>query len=471
MKKNKIITITILLIIGFIVRLYGINNPVADWHSWRQADTASVTRNFINDGINLLHPTFHDFSNIPSGKDNPQGWRMVEFPIYNAITATIYKNINFLNLTPEVVGRLINIIFSLSSAILIYFIIFDLTNSFLPSLLGLTIFLFLPFNIFYSRTILPEPTGVFFMLLSLYLFPKKIILSSIPFAISLLIKPYIALLLFPPFCFHIFNLFKNKFNKKLFLKFFIFGIIGFIPFALWRLWIKQYPEGIPASNWLFNGGNMRFRPVWFRWLFYERISKLILSVFGLVPFVVGFAYNHKKIQFFSFSLFLGIILYFSIIARGNIQHDYYQVLIVPFISIITGFGLYYISTSVFKPKVLGILISLILFISTIVFSFYEIKGYYQINNPAIINAGQKASEILPKNAVVIAPYNGDTAFLYQTQRSGWPIEIYDIENIKKQHSNNPFYLISVNFDNYTNNMSDEYKTIFKNDQFIILDLN
>ena len=41
---------------GFVVRLYKINNPIADWHSWRQADTSAVTRNYVKYGINLFFP-------------------------------------------------------------------------------------------------------------------------------------------------------------------------------------------------------------------------------------------------------------------------------------------------------------------------------------------------------------------------------------------------------------------------------
>jgi hypothetical protein len=75
-----------LLVGAFLVRLYGITNPLADWHSFRQADTASVTREYIKHGVDLLHPKYHDLSNVQSGqmnegKDNVEGWRMVEFPL------------------------------------------------------------------------------------------------------------------------------------------------------------------------------------------------------------------------------------------------------------------------------------------------------------------------------------------------------------------------------------------------------
>ena len=52
--KNEYFVLSILLIFGFIVRLYRIDNPVADWHSWRQADTSAVSRNYVKDGINIF---------------------------------------------------------------------------------------------------------------------------------------------------------------------------------------------------------------------------------------------------------------------------------------------------------------------------------------------------------------------------------------------------------------------------------
>ena len=69
----------LILVLGFVVRLYKIDNPVADWHSWRQADTAAVTRNFVWEGINLFYPKFDDLSSIPSGKPNPKGFWSEDF--------------------------------------------------------------------------------------------------------------------------------------------------------------------------------------------------------------------------------------------------------------------------------------------------------------------------------------------------------------------------------------------------------
>ena len=104
------------------------------------------------------------------------------------------------------------------------------------------------------------------------------------------------------------------------------------------------------------------------------------------------------------------------------------------------------------------------------FSAEKILPYYQINRPEIVSAGKKVDELTPKNSIIIAPYLGDTALLYQTNRPGFPIEIYDIAKTKKLFPNRPLYLVSVNFDSYTNQLIKLYPTLYRGDQFIILDL-
>ena len=104
MHKKDYIILSLILLIGLFFRLYQLqivakkvqlvatyNNPVADLHSWRQADTAAVARNYAREGIDLLHPHYDDLTSLESGIENPQGLRYVEFPIYNAMVAWLYN--------------------------------------------------------------------------------------------------------------------------------------------------------------------------------------------------------------------------------------------------------------------------------------------------------------------------------------------------------------------------------------------
>src|SRR6184192_2903478 len=98
MKKYQIIILIFILIIGFVARLYRFDNPIADWHSWRQVDTSAVSRNFVKNGFDVFHPRYDDISNIQTGYDNPQGYRFVEFPIFNIFQAGFYKLFDYFTL-------------------------------------------------------------------------------------------------------------------------------------------------------------------------------------------------------------------------------------------------------------------------------------------------------------------------------------------------------------------------------------
>ena len=82
----------IILIGCFGVRYYKINNPLDDWHAWRQADTATVSQIYIDYGINLLTPRYYDVSPTQTGVYNPKGLRFVEFPIYNLLNVLAFKS-------------------------------------------------------------------------------------------------------------------------------------------------------------------------------------------------------------------------------------------------------------------------------------------------------------------------------------------------------------------------------------------
>lgn len=477
--KKFLPTIGILLIIGLalMVRLYKIDSPIADWHSWRQADTASVTRVFAQEGLDMFHPRYQDISNIPSGKENPQGWRMVEFPFYNFLHLQVF-NISGLNL--ETAGRLTSVLISLWSLAMFYLIVKKISGHWV-GLLAAFFFAVIPFNIFYSRVILPEPLVIATFLTSFYFLLRLldtrktlvswslVLLSSLFLAISFLLKPYTAFFTLP-FLLLFFFAFKSK--KLNFLQFITYGLISLIPFILWRFWIAQYPSGIPAFDWLFNMNNIRLRPAWFRWLFAERLSKLILGYFGTALLIFGLIKKPKKLSWVYLLWFVGVLIYFIVIASGNVTHDYYQAMIIPFICVLLAQGVKSILSLPKKdfPHLLTIPAVTIVVLFSIAFSWYEIKGYYQINNPSIIKAGQAVDELLPADARVIAPYQGDTAFLYQTNRYGWPLMTHDLDRMLDLGAT---HYVSVNYDEMTTDImaQSQFKTILTDPDFVIIQLS
>lgn len=475
-QKFEYILLSLVILAGFFVRLYKINNPIADWHSWRQADTASVTRIYTEKGINLLMPKFNDISSIQSRVFNPKGYRMVEFPIYNAISAFSFNGIG--RLTVEVWSRLITIFTSLVSAYFLYLI----GKRFLGGwggVLSAFFYLFIPFNIYFTRVILPDPMGVTFGLAALWFFIKffdsdvsaYLYLSGFFFALMMLIKPYLGFYFVPAayLAYEKFGL-KNIFRKPILAKVALFFLIAFLPFIAWRLWESKFPEGIPLFWWAFNGNGIRFRPAYWNWVFGERLGHLILGSMGLIPFIFGVFSPGRKDKGGDFIRWFlaGALIYVVIVASANVMHDYYQIITIPAISLVLAAGSVYLWRQTFFGKLLVRIILLASIGIMLITGWYQVKGNYAVNHPEIIEAGQAVDRLTPKDSIVVAPYNGDTAFLYQTKRSGWPAVDNSIDNIIKEGAS---YYVSVDLNSSdTLNFEKRFTTLAKTDKYIILDL-
>lgn len=434
--KKRIILLFLILIAAFVVRLYKFNAPVADWHSWRQADTSAVSRNFVKEGFDLLRPKFDDFSKGVSLIDNPQGYRFVEFPIYNVLQAGLYKV--FGKWTLEEWGRIVTIFSSLVSIIFLYLLVEKYASS-RTGLLAAFFFAFIPYNVYYGRTILPDQSMVAALLGGTYFFSNWIdesirykvssikywipfILSLIFTASALLLKPFALFFTLP-----MIYLAWRRFGFSLFKQWplWIFLILSTLPLAAWHQWMsqKEFIQGVPRNNWLFNGNGIRFKGAFFHWLFADRIARLILGYWGLPFVVLGiFRKVNKKENWFFFYFIVSSLIYMTVLATGNIQHDYYQILIIPTLAIFFAKGIDLIFE---KREILNYWISLLTIFVGIAFMFsfgwFDVRDYYNIQHPNLVIAGKAVDELTPKDAKIIAPYGGDTTFLYYTNRKGWPV--------------------------------------------------
>src|SRR3989344_2010929 len=362
-KRNKripaLLLLTAIVLGGFLVRLVKIDSPVADWHSWRQADTASVTKNFVERGVDLLYPRYHDVSSIQSGMTNLRGFRMVEFPVFNLFHYMFFSLFGTFSL--EVWGRLTSVFSALVTSLFLY----KLGQKFIGiagGLLTAFFYLFIPFNIYFTRVILPEPLSVAFGVAAVWFFVKyfysdsafSLFFSAILFAISLLIKPF--------------------------------------------------------------------------------------AVFYSIPVIYLIFVKHKSIYGIAKSIRLLIYL-----------------------DLAQGFISYWRQKNDLLPKFTAVFVVAVMFLV----GFDRVKEFYKINHPEIIEAGRAVARVAPKQSLVIAPYNGDTAFLYQTGRWGWPVIDSSIPEIVEKGAQ--FY-VSVNFDKDTTYAMENYKVIEKTDKYVVVDL-
>ncbi len=457
-----------IVLLAFVVRLYNFSNPIADWHSWRQVDTASVTREYVKHGIDFLHPRYHDLSDVPSGKKNPEGYRMVEFPLINAAVAWLVIN---LGLPLVQTSRFVSIVFSLGTLLSLYFLVKKLSGE-KTALATAAVFGLMPFSVYYGRVILPEPGVLFFSTFSLTTFlywldsykAKWYVLSLAALAIGFLLKPFV-LFLAPVYGILVLLYFQKRWHFLPLLV--LYAGLSLLPFYWWREHIAQFPEGIPASSWLFNSNLIRLRPAWFRWLGWERIGKLFLGVAGLsfLPFNL---LKPKKDTLVYGAWWVGMVAYMVVIATGNVQHDYYQNLLIPIVSISVGAGALkmfeWLRAKLPGRWALGIVITLLM-ISWYI-AWLPIKGFFQINHWEYIEAGLAVDQLTPQDAKVIAPVFGNTILLYQTNRIGWPIGF----SIEEKRSLGAEFYITTSKDDEANELRARYPVLKETDRYLLLDL-
>lgn len=477
MKRKKVFFLISILIIACVLRLYRSGNPIADWHSWRQADTSAVSRNFVLHRFDVLHPMFDDLSNVPSGLDNPHGYRFVEFPIYNIFQAGLFTLFGVLTL--EAWGRIVSILASCLSILFIFGIVRKYANE-QAGLFAAFFFASIPFSIYYGRVILPDPLTAAMILGGIYFFDKwvenslKIKVKSLKFFLALvftsaafLLKPY-ALFFALPMVAISYNKFGFSFLKK--WQLWLFAIVALAPLVFWRYWMTQYPEGIPVSAWLFNGGNIRFKGAFFYWIFADRIGRLILGYWGIAIIAFGFVRNKKRESSLVFNSFLlSSLLYITVIARGNVQHDYYQILILPTLAIFLGIGADFLWRSEYFSKISARILLVVCVLFMVSFGWYNIRDYFNINNEKIVIAGRAVAKLIPKDAKVIAPYDGDTSFLYQTERRGWASFEKSLPEMVKMGAD---YLVLLNpkEEDFTG-IGSMYKVVSKTADYVLFDLH
>lgn len=478
MKKLDFIILAFILIIAFAFRLYKINIPLADFHSWRQVDTAAVARNFVRNGFDLMHPVYDDLSNVQSGFDNPHGYRMVEFPIYNASFAILFKLMPLVSL--EVWGRLTTIIFSLIVISSIYYLILKEYNR-VSALFAALVYAVMPFFVFFSRVILPDTSTMAFALLATVIFYKSVdskskkttyvleFISAVLFAAALLTKPYAIFYLLPILVLYLRKYKIGAFKK---LSFYLYFLVALAPLAYWRLYIQKYPEGVPVSDWLFTSINtgqglksVFLRPSYFRWIFFERVNNIILGGYLTTFFVIGLIIKSKKYLLLSFVV--SALAYLLVFQGGNLQHEYYQTIILPVLAMVVGAGIGFVYSDGKKfihPFFMSIVILVILAFS-FYFSYFHVVDYYNYSQELVQEADVIKSLTSPED-LIVTDRTGDTTLLYLSDRRGAPAIFKSPADLHKLGYK---YLVTSS-DGEIKTMKADYEVIFENEKFTIFKL-
>ncbi|HEY5425831.1 MAG TPA: glycosyltransferase family 39 protein, partial [Candidatus Tumulicola sp.] len=141
-----------ILLIGLVLRLKGLHNPLLDHPGWRQGDTASIARNFFRLQYNIMFPQ-------TTYNGAPPHYVELELQIVPFIAATLYR---VFGLHP-IFGRLITMAFSLGTIAVVAAFGRWLFKSANAGLAAAFLFAVYPGSVYYGRTFTPDTAMVFFL--------------------------------------------------------------------------------------------------------------------------------------------------------------------------------------------------------------------------------------------------------------------------------------------------------------------
>ena len=306
----------------------------------------------------------------------------------------------------------------------------------------------------------------------LYLNPSSVILylgSAVFFAAALLVKPT-AVFFALPLAYLFFKSHKWKIVKN--ISFYLYFFISALPLILWRFYIRQYPEGIPGAEWLITsintGGGLQkifFRPAFFRWIFFERINNLILGGLATVFLIIG-TFTKQKKKFLS-TILVASLGYVFVFQGGNVQHEYYQTLILPALAIFLGVGIdtVFQNKKIFLPFISYLGVFIILAFSWF-FSFYNVRNFYNYS-AELIQTANIIKSLTPPDDLIVTDTTGDTTLLYLSGRRGAPAVYKDPLELQKLG----YKFITTNNAGMVDQLTENnFELVFQNEKLAIFKL-
>lgn len=334
-KENFRLVLIVLFTLFVILRLFHLNSPILDRHSWNQISCASTAMNIYKDASSFWAPDSNAFMG-----DTESSIYAQEFPIYQGLIAIAYKIFG----TGIWVARLV----AISIAFIGWYYLFKLcrqTESKLTTIIILFIYTINSHNWFFDRAINTDTGMVSFMLAAFYYFRKYLNRPSWNAFLALTLTTTLAGL-FKPYGLMVGVSFvtliavQKDWKRLLDYKLLIMAIVVWSINLAWLFYTKlNLPSAITIGQTYMLGFDIdKFFSLNFLNIVQQRLFDQILSPFMGVFFL--YAIFSKKIRSKTgFSLLVGNIFYFILIINGNLEHNYYQLPMTPALSIYAGLGL------------------------------------------------------------------------------------------------------------------------------------
>lgn len=418
-RKNILFGIFILI---FILRLIKVDNPPLDYSSWRQVDTDSIARNFVEYKFNILYPQLNYDGPMPN-------YVQLELQVTTFIIALIYSIAGY-NI---IFGRLIPITFFMGSCFFLYYLVRRRSG---VNTAMLTVFIYgiLPLNLIYSRNVMPESSMMFFMIGGLYYFDLWLesnklghyILSLVFTSLTVFTKLPSALIGIPMIYMAVYKLGRKAF-KNIYLYIFPIFTLG-LPFIYFR-WLgsiseQRFVQGIGINVILPNFLHSIFRAETAKYLT-EQFADKLFTIPGAILFSIGLVIKKRKEEYLYY-VWMAAGIFHIIFVDTVIHLDYYLMFITPVISVFMGCA----SAAVIYNKKYDYFIYTALIIILLQDAVF-MKDAYKLQYK-YIEMGNNVLKVSSEDDLIIIGKDSPE-LLYTSNRKGWRLygDMLTVENIKR----------------------------------------
>lgn len=410
--------------LALIPRLYNLHAPVIGVHSWRQADTAAIARNFTEAPFSLGSFLY------PQVDWGGGGYAETEFPLYPALVSFLYRLFG----VQEAYARGLSVVFS---AIGLYFL-YRLVNLFFnQSVAFWSAFLYaiLPLSVFYGRTVQPESLVVMSSLGGLYFFKRglstekrvDLFASWVFVAIAILLKVLPIVYLGLPLLFLATLKYKTKLFLRLDLWIYALSLLGVT--VLWYTHAHQIYLDTGLTFGFFSGDTDRYE--WAKLLSFQywldiifRVLVRHFAVLGFVIALVGLTYKRDKAEdwFWEVGIFSSFLAG-ALAPTSSYVHEYYQLPVMFFGVVFAGKVCARVlgeGAKKWQRLALSVAIALTLITGSVIYAI----DYMQAEDP-LQSETFLLSVLVDKytgpDAKVLTTTGGDPTLLYLSHRKGWMI--------------------------------------------------
>lgn len=434
--KRRYLIIAVFIFI-LLLRLYKITNQPLDYSSWRQSDTDSIARNFVEYKFNILYPQLNYDGAMPN-------YVQLEFQTTTFIIALLYKLFGY----SAIIGRSVPIAFFMGSCYFLYLCV-KKRSGVNAAILSVLFYGILPVNIVFSRNIMPESALMFFTLGAIYYFLswiddnklKHYILSAFFTMMAVATKIPAALIGLP-----MIYLAAKKYKLKIFKNpyIIIFPILVLVLPYIYFKWL-----GTVSEQSFVNGiGNNIILPNFLTSIFKRdnllylssQFSDKIFTVPGIILFSIGLVIKKTKEEYYYYIWLLAACLH-CIFIDAVIHLDYYLIFITPIISIFMGITACRILSRK-RYRYFFYLAATAILVTDGIF----MNNVYKIQEDYVMVGNDVMSQTEKDDLIIIGKDSPE--LLYTSDRKGWRVynNILNADNIEKLVGEGARYFVPASSD-------------------------